>query len=389
MESRTFAKKNNMRLSNPFVITNDYVSAKYFCDREFETKVLMDNISNGRNSVLISPRRMGKSGLIGHVFAQDQIREKYRLFHVDLYSTSSLAEMVFLLGRAVTDSLKSDSRKGLEGFLSVVKSMRPGFKVDPVTGQFVFDLSMGEITRPKDSLDEIFAYLNNTDKPCVVAIDEFQQIAEYPEKNVIAQIRTHVQKCLNARFIFSGSKRRMMERLFNNPSEPFYLSCVSLFLNPIDCDRYRSFACGLFAEAGKTLDGSCFDDIYSRMEGHTWYVQRVLNEVFARTEQGGAAGVEMVPETISYIIRLESRAYEELFAGFSQTQKRLLIAIAREGKASGITSSAFVKKHALKTPSTVQSAARVLYEYETITKTGNQYSVTNRFFSLWLKERFG
>ena len=378
-----------MQLSNPFVITNDFVSDKYFCDRDFETKVLMDNIANGRNSVLISPRRMGKSGLIGHVFAQDTIKEGYRLFYVDLYATSSLAEMIFLLGRTITDTLKSDSRKGLEGFLSVVKSLRPGFKIDPVTGQFVFDLSLGEITRPKDSLDEIFQYLNDTDVPCIVAIDEFQQIAEYPEKNVVAQVRTHVQKCLNARFIFSGSKRRMMERLFNNPSEPFYLSCVSLFLDPIGIDSYRLFAQDLFDEAGKTLDSACFDDIYRRMEGHTWYVQRILNEIFAHTGKGETAGVEMVPETIHYIISMEGRAYEELYSGFSQSQKQLLIAIAREGKASGITSIAFVKKHALKSPSTVQSAARVLYENETITRSGDQYSVTNRFFSLWLKKRFG
>ena len=97
----------------------------------------------------------------------------------------------------------------------------------------------------------------------------------------------------------------------------------------------------------------------------------------------------MVPETIHYIISMEGSAYEELYSGFSQSQKQLLIAIAREGKASGITSIAFVKKHALKSPSTVQSAARVLYENETITRSGDQYSVTNRFFSLWLKKRFG
>lgn len=378
-----------MELANPFVITNDYVSAKYFCDRDFETKALLNNILNGRNSVLISPRRMGKSGLIGHLFAQDRIKDQYKLFYVDLYATSCLAEMVFLLGKTITDSLKSDSRKGLEGFLAVVKSLRPGFKMDPVTGSFVFNLSLGEITRPKDSLDEIFAFLNDADNPCIVAIDEFQQIAEYPEQNVIAQIRTHVQKCLNAHFIFSGSKRRMMERLFNSPSEPFYMSCVTLFLDPIDRDKYRSFAQNLFVEAGKTLEEACFNEVYRSMEGHTWYVQRILNELFAQTEPGGKASVEMVPATIRYIIRLESRAYEELFSSFSQAQKQLLIAIARERKAGGITSVAFVKKHALKSPSTVQSAARVLYESEMITKLKDQYSITNRFFSIWLDERFG
>ena len=378
-----------MILSNPFTITNDYVSDKYFCDRELETKVLLDNISNGRNSVLISSRRMGKSGLIGHIFAQDAVRDVYQTFYVDLYATSSLSEMVFLLGKTITDSFKSSSRKGLEGFLAAVKSLRTGFRLDPVTGSFTFDLSLGEITRPKDSLEEIFSYLNQTATPCIIAIDEFQQISDYPERNVIAQIRTHVQKCLNARFIFSGSKRRMMERLFNTPSEPFYMSCVSLYLDPIAPDKYCSFAKNLFAEAGKKLEEDCFNEIYHRVEGHTWYVQRILNELFAHTPSGSTAQADMIPDTIRDIIHLESRAYEEQFAGFSLAQKQLLIAIAHEGKASSITSTAFVRKHALKSPSTVQSAARVLYENETISKSRNVYYITNRFFSLWLDGRYG
>ena len=99
-----------MEIVNPFIITGEYISEEYFCDREFETKVLVDNIVNGRNTVLISPRRMGKSGLIQHTFAQDNVKNHYLTFSIDLYATSSMSEMILFLGQAITDSLKSKEK---------------------------------------------------------------------------------------------------------------------------------------------------------------------------------------------------------------------------------------------------------------------------------------
>lgn len=377
-----------MVINNPFLITSDYVSADYFCDRVAETKALTDNIKNGRNTMLVSSRRMGKSGLIGHVFNDRDLKRAYRTFSIDLYSASSLSEMVLFLGKAITDALKTAGQQKIDAFISLVRSLQPGMKLDPVSGQMKFDLSLGEIDRPKDTLEEILSYLERSDKPCIVAIDEFQQIAEFPEEKVIEQLRTHVQKCKNATFIFSGSKRRMMERLFNDPSEPFYMSCVPLYLGPIDRDNYRSFACRHFEKAEKVLEEDCFNWIYTLLEGHTWYVQRLLNELFAWTDRGETATLEMAEEALDYIVKASARAYEEQFSTIPSAQKQLLIAIAREGKADHVTSMAFVKKHALKSPSTVQSALRPLYDKETITKEHDVYSITNRFFALWIRSRY-
>lgn len=375
-------------MNNPFIITSEYISPAFFCDREVETGILIDNIVNGRNTVLVSPRRMGKSGLISHVFNQEPIFSNFETFSIDLYSASSLAEMVLFLGRSISDRLKKDRQKRMESFFSFVQSLRPGFKVDPVTGAIGFEISLGEITRPKDSLEEIFSYLESARRPCVVAIDEFQQIAEFPENNVVETLRSLVQKCKNTLFIFSGSKRRMMDRLFNSPSEPFYMSCVPLYLERIDRETYCNFACSLFTLYSKSLDRQCFYDVYDRFEGHTWYVQRVMNELFARTDKGEQATFGAVADAVDFIVKLGTRGYEEQFVSFPSAQKQLLIAIAREGKAEQVTSIAFVKKHALKSPSTVQSALRVLYEKEIVTKEQGKYMITNRFFALWILRQY-
>lgn len=378
-----------MKQLNPFIISSEYLGPDFFCDRDFETKVLTESIQNGRNTVLISARRMGKSGLIAHSFDQPAIRNNYRCFSVDLYSTTCLSEMVYLLAREIVGPLKSIGQKALEGFWSVVKSLRPGFKLDSITGQFVFDIALGEIRRPQESLKEIFQYLEGSAVPCVVAMDEFQQIAEYPEGNVLELLRGYVQKCKHTWFVFAGSKRRMMEKLFNSPSEPFYMSCSPLYLEAINRDSYRAFASRHFANAGKTISHEAFSCVYDLFEGHTWYVQRLLNELFAWTQPGDAVAEDLVSPILDHLLKLSARAFQEQLSTMAESQKQLLIAVAKEGKAQGVTSIAFCKKHALKSPSTVQSALRALYDKEVLTREGMTYSVTNRLLALWLRSEYG
>lgn len=369
---------------NPFIITADYYGPEYFCDRQAETEALESNIANGRNTVLISSRRMGKSGLIAHVFNRAFVKSNFKTFSIDLYPTSSLAELILLLAKEITGPLKSKGQSLLESFLGIVKSLRPGFKVDPVTGQFVFDLSLGEIVKPVDSLKEIFQYLEGSEVPCLVSMDEFQQIAEYPDNNVLELLRTYVQKCKHTWFIFAGSDRRMMEKLFNNPSEPFYMSCSPLYLDAIQYENYLAFARHLFEAAGKSLQEESFKQVYELFDGHTWYVQRLMNEMFAWTKPGEVADAQMASDALTFVIKTYARTFQEQMSSYPEAQKQLLIAIAKDGQAQQVTSVAFCKKHSMKSPSTVQSALRVLHDKGIVRKDGNSYSVTNRLFGIWL-----
>lgn len=90
---------------NPFIVSG-YVSADYFCDRKAETAELTGALVNGRNIVIVSPRRMGKTGLIEHCFHQKEIAQGYYTFFVDIYATGSLKELVFMLGKHIFDTLK-------------------------------------------------------------------------------------------------------------------------------------------------------------------------------------------------------------------------------------------------------------------------------------------
>ena len=245
-------------VNNPFIV-GGYLSPHYFCDREVETEQLIRNITNGRNVVIISVRRMGKTGLIRHCFYQDEIKEHYYTFFIDIYATASLREFVFALGKEIFEKLKPKGMKFIERFFSVISSLRAGFKLDSVTGEPTFDIGLGDIHTAETTLDEIFAYLEQADKPCIVAIDEFQQIGNYTEKNVEAILRTKVQHCQNARFIFAGSQKHIMMNMFNSLARPFY-QCVNMMqLKSIPLTAYRAFVERLFLENKKRIEEELID----------------------------------------------------------------------------------------------------------------------------------
>ena len=222
---------------NPFIVTGR-IEPEYFCDRVEESARLVRSLTNGNNMVIISPRRMGKTGLIRFCYDKPEIRDEYYTFFIDILHTSSLREFTYLLGREIYEMLLPRSRKMATLFLRTIKSISGKFGFDPLTGLPTFNVELGDIERPEYTLEEIFSYLTLADKPCIVAIDEFQQVAKYPEKNIEALLRTHIQKIRNSNFIFAGSERHMMQEMFLSASRPFYHSADMLELRAIAREIY-------------------------------------------------------------------------------------------------------------------------------------------------------
>lgn len=162
------------RVNNPF-ITSGYISADYFCDREIESKQLIREIVNGNNLAIISARRMGKTGLIQHCFHSKELSKEYYTFFVDIYATKSLRDFIFSLSKVILESLKPFGKKAVEIFINSVLSLQAGISYD-FTGTPSFNIQLGDIQNSMATLEEIFKYLAKADKPCIVAIDEFQQI---------------------------------------------------------------------------------------------------------------------------------------------------------------------------------------------------------------------
>ncbi len=370
-------------MKNPFV-TNGYAGAEYFCDRVKETATLRDLLVNENNVALISPRRLGKTDLIWHLFDNKSIRRSYYCFVVDIYATKNLSDFVNVLGKAVLDELRPKGKKAWEKFITVISSLRSEISFD-LNGMPSWNVGLGSIDNPAVTLDEIFTYLNQADKPCLVAIDEFQQISRYGDDTVEATIRTYIQRCTNAHFIFSGSQRHLMNEMFTSPSRPFYQSVTIMNLQPLDLKVYTDFCTDKFEQAGKHLDPEVVPSLYQRFDAVTSYMHRTLNILYSKTEVGDTCHVQMVDEALDYILRLSSDSYESLFYQMPEKQRMVFLAIAKEGEAAEVTGGKFIKKHKLISPSSVNSALKGLLEKDFITMDRNVYSVYDQFFSLWLK----
>lgn len=369
---------------NPF-ITSGYRSEEYFCDRTEETSLLIKQIDNGNNIALISPRRLGKTGLIEHLFRQPEIQSHYYTFLIDIYATKNLQEFVFEFGRSVLNTLKPKGKKIWETFLNTLQSLRTGITFDE-KGNPCWNLEMGDIRTPSSTLDEIFHYLEKADRPCVVAIDEFQTITKYPEKNVEALLRTYIQHCANTRFVYTGSQRHIMGEIFTSPSRPFYQSIVMLNLQPIPSEKYIPFITKHFRNAHKDISEETILQVYQQFDGLTWYVQFMMNFLYADTSVGEICSPDKIDTALDEILSQMDFTYSSLLYQLPPKQKEVLMAICKEGKAQEVTSSKFLRTYKL-TASSVQGALKGLLEKDFVTMELGIYSVYDRFFELWLRKK--
>ena len=370
--------------TNPFVI-GAYAGSHYFCDREQETAELTRDLNNGRSVVLIAQRRMGKTGLVMHTFQQEEISRSYYTFFIDIFATSSLREFVYAFGCAILEQLKPRGRKFLDRFLQTIASLRPAVKLDAMTGEPSLEIGLENIPSDETTLDEIFAYLNGADKPCIVAFDEFQQIQNYNEKNMEALLRTQIQHCPNARFIFAGSEPSLLVDMFSRANRPFYQSTFTLHLESIPLNKYIEFARMHFHENGKEVEDSLIEEVYTKFEGITLYLQMLMNEIYLMTEKGATATPDYFEIALLSLIRKQNFIYQSLFAGLTERQREIVRAIAAENVATNVTSGEFVQKYHLKSPSSVQSALKGLSGKGVVEKTNGGYVITDRLYKFWLQ----
>lgn len=371
------------RRINPFVVAGR-IPAALFCDRVKETERLTREIINGNNLVLISSRRMGKTGLIQHCFDQTSIKENFETFYLDILQTSSLKEFTYLFGKEIFQRLASQSEKRLRKFISFLHSIAGSFGFDPFNGTPTFNLMIGDIDDPELTIEEIFRYIAESDTPVIIAIDEFQQIAKYREKNVEAILRSHIQRLHNVNFIFAGSERHLLQEMFSESARPFFNSASMMTLDPIDLSEYEDFARKLFEDGDRSLDPGVAEHVYKLLEGNTFYLQRTFNMAYSKTEEGDACGLETAKECIDEMLSSFDTIYREILSGVGEAQKQLLIAIASEGEAEAITSSRFIKRYALPSASSAQAAARRLIESGIVTRNGSCYRLQDPLLRQWL-----
>ena len=376
------AKERRVKLENPFVYQG-YEGPDYFCDRTEETENVMSALKNGRNLTLISPRKIGKTGLIDHSFYQLKKDNKNAIcIYVDIFSTKNLQEFVETLGRAVIEDALEREKSFAAKVLDFFKGLRPTITPDLLTGMPTVSISVVPV-QAEYTLKSIFSHLNGLNKPVYLAIDEFQQITEYPETGTEAMLRSYIQHIHHVKFIFSGSKKHLMEEMFCAPNRPFYQSTQLMSLEPLHEEIYYDFARKFFEAKKGSLSQQVFHNIYQRFDGYTWYLQAILNRLYEQEKK--VETDQQAADAILFHLNTMSPHYQMLTSFLTGNQFSLLKAIALEGTVQQPLGNDFIKRYELPSTSSVKSALAVLLDKDLIYQTPEGYIVYDRFLGLWLK----
>lgn len=373
-------------MKNPFVIKS-YESKDLFCDREKELSMMLTNCKNNSDMTLISQRRMGKTGLIFRLF--DEIRTIHKelsTIYFDIFATKDLNDFIKMFAEATIRAFPAKSSIGTK-LMTFIKSLRPQFSFDNLTGEPQLQISYQTVHEKEYTLRGLFEFLDSQKSHIIIAIDEFQQIREYPESNMEALLRTYIQQTHNLTFIFSGSKRHIMSDIFTNNNKPFYSSTSFLTLSKIPEDVYFNFIRGLFERNGRSIDDESISFILEWTRCHTYYTQQLCHTVFA--EGPTDIHISNVKKSCEQILEQGESSYLQYRQLLSQNQWNFLIAIAKEGHVTQITSSAFLQKYKIGTPSSSKRLVEALIEKgiinQDISLNGSSYSINDVFFSHWLE----
>ena len=369
---------------NPFILTG-YNSPEYFCNRLIETNRLINAIENQRNITLISSRRIGKTGLIMHVFDQISKNKSLIPIYFDIMGTTSLHEFAEVFSNAVIRSI-SRTESAIKSLLKKLAALRPGLSFDPLSGEPRISLDIRNEQEVSLSLNLLFSLVAENKKSFVVAIDEFQQISSYPEKNVEAILRSHVQQTGNISFVFSGSKKHMLSEMFSQPSRPFFSSTEMMFLEVIDRREYFDFIRSHFSKRGKVIQDDALNSIDEYTGMHTFYVQFLCNRLFSLFKNVSS---EEVKQSMQRILNENQPVYASYLNLLTIIQYRILRAIALEGAVASPTAGSFLARYEIGAASTVSQAVESLARKEFIQNDSGQWSLQDKFFAQWIRSKKG
>jgi len=371
-------------LNNPFVVYG-YKGAQYFCDRKAETEKIVKGLANERNITLIAPRRIGKTGLIHHVF--DHIKKEHSdicCIYFDILATKTLEQFVQVFARSVLGRLDTPTQSALKKVQEFFSNFRPTISFDAFSGIPTFSLDIVQ-HQETQSLQRIFEYLAQSGKRCYIAIDEFQQVTKYPETDTEALLRSFIQFVPNVYFIFAGSHQHMMSDIFLSPERPFYHAAQVIAIKELDEHIYHEFADSFFQRRGQQLPESVFHYLYDKVDGQTWYLQDVLNRVYSN--QQGELTEEDVNQAIHELLEEQETAFQNYYSSMTANQAALLVAIAKEQHVKSPMAQDFIQKYQLPALSSIKTALKSLTDSQFIYQYNGGYIVYDRFFGMWLRER--
>jgi len=373
---------------NPFKYGR-VVTGGDFADREKEIEQLVNDLTSGQNIMLYSPRRYGKTSLITRVF---EILEEKNIMtsFIDLYGCMSVSDLVDKIIEKTVIPAQGTLEKVGDFLMKSFSNLRPEITLNPDGGISVSCKKDAQVIGEEKILSQILDAPEKLaavkKKPIVVAFDEFQEISTMNELKIEKTMRSHFQRHRNVTYVFSGSKKHIMEEIFVEEKRPFYRFAKPFPLGKISKKDFAQFIYRKFKETDISIDFTIIESIVDFTDGHPYFTQQFCHELWNIASKTKKVRNEDLSEAIRATLQRHSDYFIRVWDSLALTQKRLLVAVAQEGEVSTIYSSSFIEKFNLISASHVKKALDSLQKEGLIEKANEAYHISDVFLSEWIKK---
>ncbi len=364
-----------------------------FADREKEVEELTADGINGQDVVVFAPRRIGKSSLVGAAMTE-LVAADVLVADVDLWKIPNKEKLAEALAAAIYGDIATTLDRAIERALAPFRGLRitPTISIDPETGavnfRFSAESSQADIDATLERLLELPAELAaERGRSAVLVIDEFQDIARI-DKSLTRVMRSVFQQQPEVGHIYLGSKRHLMEQIFNDPNEPFWRSAKQMELGPIPSDPFAEFIAKRFGDTGKKIDAQIVRGVLETTGGHPYATQRFCYEIWQRTDPGETATDVELGLAFEAVLIGEDGYLTLTWEDSSKAQQLLLAALAREPGRP--LRKDYRSRHQLPAATNMQRAIQGLTHRELIAKDEDGLiRIAEPFFAEWINEHIG
>ncbi|MEK7719411.1 MAG: ATPase [Bacteroidota bacterium] len=374
-------------MDTPFIF-GKIASSFNFTDRDKETALLISNFTSLINTIVISPRRWGKSSLVskaaGLAIAENN---KLKICQIDLFNIRSEEDFYTILAQCV---LKETSSKWEEAIDSSKKFLSRFIPKITFSGDAQNEVSFGfdwnEIkSNPDDILDLAEKIATEKGFRMVICVDEFQNIAEFNDPVFFQKkLRSHWQKHQNVAYCLYGSKRHLLLDVFTNGSMPFYKFGTILFLEKIDTKSWIDFITERFEATGKSISGELAGLISSLAENHPYYVQQLAQQAWLRTEDSCSA--EIIHAAHQSLVDQLSLLFDTITQGLTTLQLNFLKACINGEKS--MNSASTLEKYGLGSSANVTRCRKSLVEKDVLDITPGKTDFQDPIYKYWLAHTY-
>jgi len=381
-----------MRNARCVIVTNPFryggvVERGSFCNRKQEIADLLRAAENGDRLFLYAEMRLGKTSLALQVL-RNLDRQGYIGAYVDLWPTEGEESFAAAVAAAVSRSLATTADRLLAGAKRFFGGLAPAVSLDPQGNpQISFGIRGARIQTSglREVLEAPEEVARRRGKQVVIVFDEFQRILEYGSDMVERTLRSVIQKQEHVAYLFLGSRKHMIQRMFLDESRPLYRSGSHYPLGPITTNHWIPFVRTRFKRSGKGIGAEQVRRICEITGGHPFYTQHLCHAVWELCELDCSVGASTIEDAFGLLLERETYAYTALWESFALNQRRFLLGLATEPPGVRPFSSGFVRHHRLRSASNAQRAAEALLERDVIDREDGSFVISDRFFRAWIQ----